>query len=89
MKTLDEWVATPKSQLCPDCHHRPSMRCGDPGHCYCSCHDAADAALVLLASVKDMVGVIEYVPDITGMIRPHEKKERALAAIALAERNKS
>ena len=39
------------AKLCPECHHRPSMRDGDPAYCYCACHDVADAAPDLLAAL--------------------------------------
>jgi hypothetical protein len=41
--------------LCPNCHHRPSMRHGDTAYCYCYCHDVADAAPALLEACKAAV----------------------------------
>lgn len=75
-----------KVHLCPDCHHRPSMRTGDPAYCYCRCHDIADAAPDLLKACRQMVieagrdGSLRDVEGYVGLIEAY-----VLPAIAKAD----
>lgn len=61
-------------KLCPECHHRPSMRDGDPAYCHCKCHDVADAA-------PDLLAVVQVIDDTCG----NELYTMARAALAKAE----
>lgn len=45
--------------ICPECHHRGSMRAGDPAYCYCKCHDAADLAPELLAVAQETAAFLD------------------------------
>lgn len=45
--------------ICPECHHRGSMRAGDPAYCYCKCHDAADMAPELLAACRETLAQLD------------------------------
>lgn len=75
--------------LCPECHHRPSMRDGDPAYCYCPCHDVADASQDLLAVAKKVayygaaLVAREYQP---GSPSVRELVDQAKAAVAKAEK---
>lgn len=74
--------------ICPDCHHRPSMRQGNPGlprayECECPCHDAADAGPRLLEVCEVAAGYVHALPD---RFTDRERMFNILqAAIALAK----
>lgn len=81
--------------LCPECHHYPSGRTVEgQGHCFCKCHDVADAAPNLLAACKaadeffEMFAICpipnaEHAMELTALAK--HAKQAVRAAIAEAE----